>query len=440
MRLNNEGWQLSRLEIYMRGILDRVFARLVRTGSLEITFADDVTKRYGDGGLPFVRVRLRDRASERRLILNPALALGEAYMDGGMVVDEGTIYDFLQVLLSDALDSDAVLPFLVLPLRRWRLLKRRLDQRNRIGRAKRNVAHHYDLNGRLYDLFLDLDRQYSCAYFEVPDQSLEEAQAAKKRHIAAKLLIEPDHRVLDIGSGWGGLGLYLARNCQALVVGVTLSEEQYEVSRDRAAKEALSSQVDFRLTDYRGLTERFDRIVSVGMFEHVGVGHYPEFFAKARDLLAPDGVMLLHTIGRSGQPGANNPWLDKYIFPGGNIPALSEILPIIERAGLVVTDIEILRLHYAETLKAWRRRFRIDEARRIYDERFCRMWEFYLAGCECAFRFGDMVVFQVQLVRRQQAVPLTRAYIEEAEGRLRDSERHKSPQAGFLRTTASDSQ
>jgi cyclopropane-fatty-acyl-phospholipid synthase len=298
---------------------------------------------------------------------------------------------------------------------------RSLYQRNSESRAKRNVAHHYDLDGRLYELFLDADRQYSCAYFEHPEQTIEEAQLAKKRHIAAKLLVEPGHSVLDIGSGWGGLALYLAEQCGAEVTGITLSDEQLAIAQKRAIQRGLAGPVSFLLQDYRAIKGQFDRIVSVGMFEHVGVGYYDTFFSKAADLLADDGVMVLHSIGSIDGPGVTNPWMTKYIFPGGYSPALSEVLPAIERAGLIVTDIEILRLHYAQTLRAWRERFvsRRAEAEALYDERFFRMWEFYLAGCEAAFRFGGLMVFQIQLAKKLDAVPLTRGYIADREVALR---------------------
>ena len=279
------------------------------------------------------------------------------------------------------------------------------------------MAHHYDLSGTLYDLFLDRDRQYSCAYFADPDDSLDAAQKNKKRHIAAKLLLAPGARVLDIGSGWGGLALYLSEVSGAHVTGVTLSNEQVTVAQQRAEAAGLAEKVHFDLSDYREVRERLERIVSVGMFEHVGVGHYREFFATVRDLLTEEGVALLHSIGRADGPGATNPWVHKYIFPGGYVPALSEVLPAVEQAGLVVTDIEILRLHYAETLRAWRRNFNANRASigEIYDERFCRMWEFYLASSEAAFRYGSLMVFQLQFAKRQDAVPLTRDYIADWE-------------------------
>jgi cyclopropane-fatty-acyl-phospholipid synthase len=291
------------------------------------------------------------------------------------------------------------------------------------------VAHHYDLDGRLYALFLDADQQYSCAYFESPDVSLDDAQLAKKRHLAAKLLVKPGANVLDIGCGWGGLALYLAEMCGAHVTGVTLSEEQYRRARERAAERGREHEAEFRLVDYRDVDGRFDRIVSVGMFEHVGVGFYETYFGKCAQLLQDDGVMLLHSIGRKSPPSVTNPWLAKYIFPGGYIPALSEIVPVIERAGLIVTDIEVLQLHYAETLKAWRERFLAhrNEVVRLYDQRFVRMWEFYLASSEMAFRAGDMVVFQIQLAKRKGITPATRDYIVREEARLRTLEAKSAP-------------
>jgi cyclopropane-fatty-acyl-phospholipid synthase len=296
-----------------------------------------------------------------------------------------------------------------------------VDQYNPVGKAKSNVAHHYDLSGSLYDLFLDRDRQYSCAYFESDDGSLEDAQLAKKRHLAAKLDIKPGMKVLDIGSGWGGLGLYIAEICGAEVTGVTLSEEQHKLSNDRALQRGVSDRVKFLLKDYRHLDQKFDRIVSVGMFEHVGVGHFKEFFTKVNGLLKDDGVAVLHSINRSDGPGATSAWIKKYIFPGGYIPALSEVLPHIEKAGLYVTDVEILRLHYAKTLREWYLRFadHRDRAKELYDERFCRMWEFYLAASECAFRFAGMNNFQIQFVKNQHSLPLTRNYIFQEEERLR---------------------
>jgi cyclopropane-fatty-acyl-phospholipid synthase len=294
-----------------------------------------------------------------------------------------------------------------------RRLARPITQHNPIGLARRHVAHHYDLSDGLFDLFLDRDRQYSCAYFESPNNSLEQAQDAKKRHIAAKLMLEPGMKVLDIGSGWGGMALYLAKAAQVDVTGVTLSVEQQQVAERRAREAGLADRVRFHLLDYREEPGRYDRIVSVGMFEHVGAKHFSEFFRKMRELLVDDGVALLHSIGRFDGAGTTNAWLRKYIFPGAYAPALSEVAAVVERSGLLMTDIEILRLHYAETLKEWRRRFELnrDTVRAMYDERFCRMWEFYLVACEMAFRFGGQMVFQMQLARRLDTVPITRDYI-----------------------------
>lgn len=406
----------------MLTLLRAFLKRIVREGVLDVETATGQRFAFGDGTGDRLGVRFTDAAAERQLILNPSLALGELFMAGRLVVTRGSIYDVL-ALVSRNLGLQEP-PGLAKALTRLRTRARSFNQRNGAHRAKRNVAHHYDLDGRLYDLFLDADRQYSCAYFDEPGLSLGEAQLAKKRHIAAKLLIEPGQRVLDIGSGWGGLALYLAKFCEAEVTGITLSEEQISLARGRAQQEKLGAHVKFRLQDYRAVSEPFDRIVSVGMFEHVGVSHYPVFFQKAAQLLADDGVMLLYSIGRLDGPGATNPWMAKYIFPGGYAPALSEVIPAIERAGLVITDIEILRLHYAETLKAWRQRFlaRREEAKALADERFCRMWEFYLAACESAFRYSGLMVFQIQLAKRQEAVPLTRNYISECEAALRTKE------------------
>jgi len=315
-------------------------------------------------------------------------------------------------------------------LRWWaRYLLRHIKQFNPRGRSRDNVAHHYDLDGRLYSLFLDADKQYSCGYFESPETNLDDAQLAKKRHLAAKLMVRRGHRVLDIGSGWGGLGLYLAETAGADVTGITLSTEQLQVSNARAAEKNLSASARFLMQDYRDIEGRFDRIVSVGMFEHVGIDFYDTFFLRCADSLTDNGVMMLHSIGRSEGPDVTNPWIAKYIFPGGYIPALSEVMPAIERSGLLVCDIEILRLHYAETLRAWRERFmaRREEAVQFYDERFARMWEFYLAASEMGFRHQNMMNFQIQLTKRQGVVPMTRDYIAREEHRLRALERGGRP-------------
>ena len=410
----------------MDWLLRLIFGRFVRTGNLRVTTAGGSTFTLGDGTGTPAAIRFTTQAAQRGVLLDPALKFGEAYMDGGLVVKTASIADVLAIVSGQPHEDIPAWP-------RWRwlvrYLKRRLAQFNRRVRARRNAAHHYDLDDRLYALFLDADRQYSCAYFDAPEQSLDDAQLAKKRHLAAKLLIPSDSRVLDIGCGWGGLALYLAELCGARVTGITLSQRQFALAGARAAEKGLSDKIQFRLQDYRDVQERFDRIVSVGMFEHVGVGFYDAFFRKCSALLDDRGLMLLHSIGRSEGPNVTNPWIAKYIFPGGYIPALSEVLPAVERAGLLVTDIEIMRLHYAETLKAWRERFLAhrEEVEWLYDARFTRMWEFYLAAAEMAFRQQAMMVFQLQLTKRQDVVPMTRDYIAREEARLRALESRGRP-------------
>jgi cyclopropane-fatty-acyl-phospholipid synthase len=395
---------------------------------LEVVAPSGKRRVFGDGTGTPVTGRFTDRAAIRELVLDPYLALGELFMDERLVVEQGSIYDLLYLFQSN-LQGMTVPGFGVRLHGFVRYSLRRLKQFNPARRAQRNVAHHYDLDARLYSLFLDNDRQYSCAYFETPDATIDDAQLAKRRHITAKLLVEPGQSVLDIGCGWGGLGLYLAATAGAKVTGITLSKEQLAIAQGRAIERNLADRAEFRLEDYRATPGQFDRIVSVGMFEHVGVVHYETFFRHAAALLKDDGVMLLHAIGRSDPPAFTNPWIEKYIFPGGYTPALSEVLPVIERAGLIATDIEILRLHYAETLKAWRERFlaRRDEALALYDERFCRMWEFYLAGCETSFRFDRLMVFQIQLAHQIDAVPITRDYIARREAALRNRESAPPP-------------
>lgn len=412
----------------MDRLLRFLLGSIVRVGALRVTTARGQTFTVGNGTGKPIAVRLKSRWTEWGILLDPELKLGEAYTDGRLIVEEGSIEDLLAMALCNCRSNEPV--WWARPQWLARYLWRRLQQFNGRARAQRNVTEHYDLDGRLYSLFLDGDRQYSCGYFEHPRRSLDDAQLAKKRHIAAKLLIEPESRMLEIGSGWGGLALYLSGICGARVTGLTLSHEQLALSCGRAEEQRLADRIEFRLADYRDVSGIFDRIVSVGMFEHVGVGFYDTYFRKCSQLLAEDGVMLLHSIGRSDGPGITNPWLAKYIFPGGYIPALSEVLPAIERSGLLVTDIEILRLHYAETLKAWRERFlaRREEIEGLYDERFCRMWEFYLASSEMAFREEGMMVFQIQLTKRQDVVPITRDYIALEEDHLRSLEggRHRT--------------
>ena len=409
----------------MDRLLRRLLTKFVRRGTMLFTTADGETFTCGDGTGEPVHARFLAAEAERRVLLNPELALGEIYMEGQFVIEKGTIADALAILM----DQSDSLPRWAKPRWRMRYLLRRLRQFNGRGRSRNNIAHHYDLDGRLYSLFLDADKQYSCAYFETPDTNLDDAQLAKKRHLAAKLLIRRGHRVLDIGSGWGGLGLYLAEMTGANVTGITLSTEQLQASNARAAEKNLTNSAKFLLQDYRDIEGPFDRIVSVGMFEHVGVDFYDSFFKRCAELLTDDGIMMLHSIGRSTGPDVTSPWITKYIFPGGYAPALSEVFPSIERAGLLVCDTEILRLHYAETLKAWRERFtaRREEAVQLYDERFARMWEFYLAASEMAFRKQNMMNFQVQLTKRQGVVPITRDYLVREEARLRHLERGSRP-------------
>ncbi|WP_367197705.1 class I SAM-dependent methyltransferase [Amorphus sp. 3PC139-8] len=385
---------------------------IVHEGSLCLIDAAGRRHMIGDGSPPEATLRLTSKASEYRLALNPTLSVGEAYMDGRLVVEDGSIYDFLDVVVRNY-GAAPDYPWLAL----FERLERGLKQANPIGRARRNVAHHYDLSSDFYDLFLDQGRQYSCAYFEREDDTLEAAQENKLRHISAKLLLDrPGLKVLDIGSGWGGLGLHLAENYGADVTGITLSREQHSYSMEQAARSTSDGRVRFQLKDYREIDGQFDRIVSVGMFEHVGKKNYPEFFAGIRDLLSDDGVALIHAIGYSDTPAPINPFIRKYIFPGADIPALSEVFSAVEPTRLRVTDVEVLRLHYAKTLRHWRQRFmsHSKEVVSLYDERFFRMWEFYLASCEVGFRHRTMMVFQMQLARRIDALPITRDYMFDA--------------------------
>jgi cyclopropane-fatty-acyl-phospholipid synthase len=397
--------------------LGRMAGTIFRHGTLHITMPDGRRVTAGDGTGKPVAIRLTDPDLPRRILLDPDLAVGEGYMDGTFLIEGDDLRGFLDLAMRNLGATAGInrVPGLwwQRPAAFARRAARRWHQWNPAPRARANVAHHYDLSGELYDLFLDADRQYSCAYFTDPAMTLDAAQSAKKRHIARKLLIEPGMTVLDIGCGWGGMALTLARDFGARVTGVTLSEEQHKVATRRAREAGLEGRVEFRLTDYRNVRESFDRVVSVGMFEHVGVPHYAEYFAGVSDRLAPDGVALIHTIGRMRPPGITSPWIEKYIFPGGYIPALSEMTAAIERQSLYMTDVEVWRLHYAETLRHWHDRFmaNIDRARALYDDRFCRMWRYYLLASELTFRHNWQCVFQVQLAHRQDAVPLTRDYL-----------------------------
>jgi cyclopropane-fatty-acyl-phospholipid synthase len=391
-------------------MFDRLLARGIKRGSVTLIDHRGRSQTFGRGE-PRMTMRIADPGTDWRLAVNPWLAVGEAYMDGTLTIEEGSLYDLVDIGMGNAYDLQKVrwqgLVSGFLTLARW------WHQHNPIGLARQHVAHHYDLSRRLFELFLDDSMQYSCAYFLRPGMSLAEAQTAKMRHIAAKLLLKPGLRVLDIGCGWGGFAIFLAKHSGVEVVGVTLSKEQHDLAMRRAKEAGVQKQVTFKLQDYRLETESYDRIVSVGMFEHVGVKHYREFFGSVERLLKPAGVALLHAIGRRDGPGFTNPWLRKYIFPGGYSPALSEVVPFVERTGLWITDIEILRLHYAETLRCWRENFNRHrtEIARIYDERFCRMWEFYLMGSELSFRHGYNMVWQMQMSRSIDAVPLTRDYM-----------------------------
>jgi len=409
----------------MRSVLRAALRSVDLARPLQVTWSDGSSDVFGssDGTEAVPHVRFLSPQAERSLALDPDLRLGELFMNGEIVVETGTIFDILMAARS------AGRPLRPLPaarllavLRQW---TRRLQQHNRRESSRCNVEHHYDLDSGLYEMFLDRDRQYSCAYFESPDMSLDDAQLAKKRHVAAKLQLAPGQRILDIGSGWGGMGLYLAQAADADVTGITLSKHQHRVSSRRAETAGLADRVRFLLQDYRDVEGRFDRIISVGMFEHVGVGFYRDFFGKCRDLLASDGVMLLHTIGRLEPPGSTNRWIQKYIFPGGYIPALSEVTAAVEREGLMITDVEVLRHHYGRTLRHWRERFMANRQRAadMFGERFCRMWEFYLAASESSFYLGRFCIFQIQIARKIDSLPTTRDYMPEREAHLKAQDR-----------------
>jgi cyclopropane-fatty-acyl-phospholipid synthase len=398
------------------GILTMALGPAVQRGTLIMFDPWGERHIFGSGDAPRVSVRLTDPQTPTRLLAEPMLAAGEAYMDGSLILEEGSLCDFLMIgvavcdeIAKKAKGTHAV----VTPLRKS-------HYHNPIARSRANVAHHYDLSEDLYRIFLDPDMQYSCAYFQDGDEDLDLAQAKKKRHIASKLRLKPGARVLDIGSGWGGLALELARLHAVEVDGLTLSQEQLKVAATRATLENLDASVRFHLRDYREESGTYDRIVSVGMLEHVGALHFAEFFGVVSRLLAPDGIAVIHAIGRKDPPGENDAWIDRYIFPGGYCPSLSEVFAGVEPSGLWVTDMEVLTLHYAETLRCWSERFQAqrDRAAKLYDERFCRMWEFYLAACEAGFRAGPLMVFQIQLARSVTAVPQTRDYMVDEERRL----------------------
>jgi cyclopropane-fatty-acyl-phospholipid synthase len=408
-------------------LLSKLLARVIRRGQLVLIDFRGKTWTFGrpDPEVRDVTARFTDATAPNAIARNPRLGLGEAWMDGRLVMESGTLPDLLALFRSNAPweNGTQVLRPKNVVRRAVGDAKARLDRLNWERKSRRNVAHHYDLNDRLYDLFLDADRQYSCAYFTDPANGLERAQIDKKAHIAAKLALLAGQRVLDIGCGWGGMALYLNRVADVDVLGITLSLEQLKVARARAAAAGVADRVKFELIDYRVVQGRFDRIVSVGMFEHVGPRHYREFFFKARSLLTDDGVILLHTIGRMGTPGTTDPFTAKYIFPGGYNPALSEIVAASEPARMFLTDVEVLRLHYAHTLDHWYERTMAarDAIIALYDERFFRLWQFYLAGAASAFRYGGLVNFQLQYARNRNVLPITRDYVADAETRLRRS-------------------
>jgi len=407
-------------------ILDRMLRHLIRVGALELTYHDGTIRRYGDGTGEPVKVTIQSPDTVKKIVVNPELGVGEGYMRGDYTIDADDLRGFLALTIRN--QTGAGMPWFEKPREASRFLGRRFAQFNPVNKARTNVAHHYDLSGELYDLFLDADRQYSCAYFEHPDMTLDQAQEAKKRHIAKKLLLKPGMRVLDIGCGWGGMAITLARDYGVDIVGVTLSTQQHALATKRVRDAGLEDKIDIRLTDYRDVRETFDRIVSVGMFEHVGVPHYREYFRHVREMLRPGGVSLIHFIGRSGPGGATADFITKYIFPGGYCPAMSEASHALEHEGLIVTDLEVWRLHYAETLKHWCARFEanLDKAAALYDEEFTRMWRFYLIASEMAFRHGGQVVFQFQLAHEVGDVPLTRDYLyrddAEGQGRAQDQQ------------------
>ncbi len=402
-------------------LIDKLLGQLIREGELTLVFPDGKERTFGPGGRQSIRVRLNDRRVAFDVARNPRLGIGEAYMDGRITIENGSILDLVELVVGANRweDKGGGRKALNKGKKRWKALFRR----NPAKRSRQNVAHHYDIGNDLYRLFLDDDLQYSCAYFTDPSNSLEQAQMDKKAHIAAKLYLKPGQRVLDIGCGWGGTALYLNRVADVDVLGVTLSEEQLKVARQRAADAGVADRVTFELIDYRSVEGTFDRIVSIGMFEHVGAAHFDEFFAKCRELLTEDGVMLLHTIGKYGKTAAPDPFTDKWIFPGYHLPSISQLAAATERVKLITSDLEMLRIHYAYTLRHWLERATAnrDKIVALYDERFFRMWEFYLAGGIVAFENGSMCNFQAQYIRDRRALPITRDYMFETEKKYREA-------------------
>lgn len=391
-------------------IIKSVLSRVIRKGNLTWIQHDGNVHHYGDGSGELIKIRTTKDFSEIKLLLNPSLQFGESYMNGSLIMEEGRIHDLLKLLFSNSkIDVDH---WIMDVSRAVRFVLNKFNVGNYLSKSKKNVAHHYDLSDQLYDLFLDKDRQYSCAYFNSPNDTLDQAQTNKKELIAKKLLLEKGQNVLDIGCGWGGMASFLSKRSEVNVKGITLSEEQIQYANKRKQTESLHN-VEYKLQDYRNVNETYDRIVSVGMFEHVGTKHYQDFFNKVYDLLNDTGVALIHTIGRLSEPSTNDPWIEKYIFPGGYIPALSETVSKIEKSGLSMTDIQILKFHYAETLKRWRYNFydNIDKVKEIYDEKFCRMWDFYLSSSQASFEESTLVVFQLQLSKNKKTVPDKRDYM-----------------------------
>ncbi len=393
-------------------ITKSLLGNIIKVGNLTWISSNGELNTYGDGSGEPIRIRTTNSFSELKLLMNPSVHFGESYMNGSLIVEEGRIHDFLKLIF---LNTTSEIDHWVMKLSKIvRIIQNKIRTSNYISKSKHNVAHHYDLSDKLYDLFLDPDRQYSCAYFNSPNDTLEQAQINKKELISKKLLLEEGQSVLDIGCGWGGMASHIYKKSNANVVGVTLSEEQIAYAKQRKIDEKLD-KVEYRLQDYRNVNETYDRIVSVGMFEHVGTAHYQEFFNKVHDLLNDTGVALIHTIGRLTEPTNNDPWIEKYIFPGGYIPALSETMSRVEKSKLSLTDVQVLKFHYAETLKRWRYNFydNIDKVKELYDEKFCRMWDFYLSSSQASFEESGLVVFQLQLSKSKKSVPDKRDYMIE---------------------------
>ena len=391
-------------------ITKSLLGKIIKVGNLTWISPNGELNTYGDGSGEPIRIRTTNSFSELKLLIDPSVHFGESYMNGSLIVEEGQIHDFLKLIF---LNTSSEIDHWVMKLSKIvRIIQNKIRTNNYISKSKHNVAHHYDLSDKLYELFLDPDRQYSCAYFNSPNDTLEQAQINKKELISKKLILEEGQSVLDIGCGWGGMAAHIYKKSNASVVGVTLSEEQYAYANQRKINEKLD-KVEYRLQDYRNVNESYDRIVSVGMFEHVGTSHYQEFFNKVHDLLNDTGVALIHTIGRLTEPTNNDPWIEKYIFPGGYIPALSETMTRVEKSGLTLADVQVLKFHYAETLKRWRYNFydNIDKVKELYDEKFCRMWDFYLSSSQASFEEAGLVVFQLQLSKNKKTVPDKRDYL-----------------------------